>query len=409
MSLYRYLPTPSDRMGITWTLLTVKDAIVLEYGPAGTTHFSVGTLGKLGLDSGQKIFTTHLSEDDVIMGDVTRLEDAILEIDENFHPKVIFVVSSAVVSVIGTDLKGVCHYMQEQVGAQLVPVDTGGFKGDYSIGLKNGWTLLTEKFCGKTEEEKKNCYNILGASPYNYRIKSDLNEIRRLITEGLSMECNLVLGCDSTLEQFECAGDVSVNLVLQEEALPAVEYLKKQFGTPYVYGVPYGYTGTKKWLERVAKEAGKDITESVQKELGTKIREAMPLRMYPSMFMGSKTKPKAVIVGEYDTVCGIAGAMEEIAMPVTVKLCNHSIAGLPENGVVRPMSEKERIDLLKPVQKSLVFGDLQSLFLCGDDCVKVMVSAPFKTGTQRATHLPFMGIRGMDYLLEQVDEYYGTL
>ena len=41
MSLCRYLPTPSDRMAVMWTLLTVKDAVVLEYGPAGTTHYCV--------------------------------------------------------------------------------------------------------------------------------------------------------------------------------------------------------------------------------------------------------------------------------------------------------------------------------------------------------------------------------
>lgn len=41
MSLCRYLPVPSDRMGIIWSLLSVKDSIILEYGPAGTTHFSM--------------------------------------------------------------------------------------------------------------------------------------------------------------------------------------------------------------------------------------------------------------------------------------------------------------------------------------------------------------------------------
>ena len=41
MSLCRYLPVPSDRMGIIWSLLSVKDSIILEYGPAGTTHFSI--------------------------------------------------------------------------------------------------------------------------------------------------------------------------------------------------------------------------------------------------------------------------------------------------------------------------------------------------------------------------------
>ena len=35
MSLVRFLPTPSDRMGIIWSLLAVQGAIVLEYGGGG--------------------------------------------------------------------------------------------------------------------------------------------------------------------------------------------------------------------------------------------------------------------------------------------------------------------------------------------------------------------------------------
>ena len=67
MSLCRYLPVPSDRMGIIWSLLSVKDSIILEYGPAGTTHFSMGFYGTLGVDWQQRLFTTHMNEDDVVM------------------------------------------------------------------------------------------------------------------------------------------------------------------------------------------------------------------------------------------------------------------------------------------------------------------------------------------------------
>lgn len=112
MSLCRFYPTPSDRMAIIWSLMPIEDAIVLEYGPAGTTHFGGGLYSSLGLELGRSLFTTHISEDDVIMGDVSRLENAILEIDEAYHPKVIFVVAAAVIAVIGTDVAGVCHYMQ---------------------------------------------------------------------------------------------------------------------------------------------------------------------------------------------------------------------------------------------------------------------------------------------------------
>ena len=39
--IVRYLPTPSDRMGLLWTLLTIKDGVILELGPSGTTHYSM--------------------------------------------------------------------------------------------------------------------------------------------------------------------------------------------------------------------------------------------------------------------------------------------------------------------------------------------------------------------------------
>ena len=91
MSLCRFYPPASDRMAIIWSLMPIQNAIVLEYGPAGTTHFGGGLYSSLGIRLSQSLFTTHISEDDVIMGDVTRLEKAIVEIDETYEPKVIFV------------------------------------------------------------------------------------------------------------------------------------------------------------------------------------------------------------------------------------------------------------------------------------------------------------------------------
>ena len=99
MSLCRYFPTPSDRMGILWSLLCIEDSVVLEYGPAGTTHYSISLFGGLGVDQQNRLFTTHMSEDDVVMGDVSRLERALVEIDQAYAPRVIFVVASSVSAV----------------------------------------------------------------------------------------------------------------------------------------------------------------------------------------------------------------------------------------------------------------------------------------------------------------------
>ena len=47
--IVRYLPTPSDRMGLLWTLLTIKDGVILELGPSGTTHYSMESISEFGI------------------------------------------------------------------------------------------------------------------------------------------------------------------------------------------------------------------------------------------------------------------------------------------------------------------------------------------------------------------------
>ena len=409
MSLCRYLPTPSDRMGVIWTLLSAKGAVVLEYGPAGTTHFSVSMYGQMGVEPNQSLFTTHLSEDDIIMGDVTRLEEAIREIDKGYHPEVIFVVSSSVTSIIGADIKGVCNYMEQEIDARLIPVDTGGFKGDYSLGMREGYNLLVKSFATEQVEKKETTYNILGASGCDYRMKSDLWELDSLMQEGFSYQVNAVLGIESSVKALKELGAAKINLVLREEALEAAKYLEKTYGTPYVYGGPYGYAGTAKWLKKVAEVIGKPVNQELQMKLRMRQMNTAGYKMYAAMYAHKENRPQAVIVGDVNRIQGFSEIFEEVCIPVTLKLSNHSLAGFDVEDIVKPAKEREKIKLLKEKTHSLVFGDDISLYLCDDSCEKVVTSFPLIRSKQIAEHMPLMGIRGMDYILEAVDRYYGNL
>ncbi len=409
MSLCRYLPTPSDRMGVIWTLLSAKGAVVLEYGPAGTTHFSVSMYGQMGVEPNQSLFTTHLSEDDIIMGDVTRLEEAIREIDEGYRPEVIFVVSSSVTSIIGADIKGVCNYMEREVNARLIPVDTGGFKGDYSLGIREGYNLLTKSFATGKTERKEATYNVLGASGCDYRMRSDLWELRSLMKEGFSYTEHAILGIDSSVAALKELGAAAVNLVLREEALEAAKYLEKTYGTPYVYGAPYGYEGTSRWLKKVSDSIGAPVNPELLAKLRMRKMNIAGYKMYASMYAHKENRPQAVIVGDANRIYGLSEVMEEVCIPVTLKISNHSLAGFEAEDIMKPSKEREKIDLLKEKSYSLVFGDEISLYLCNESCEKMVVSFPLIRSKQIAEHMPLIGIRGMDYLLEAVDRYYSRL
>lgn len=404
MSLVRFLPTPSDRMGIIWSLLAVQGAIVLEYGPAGTTHYSMGLYGGLGLRFQNRMFTTHMSEDDVVMGDVTRLEDAIVELDESYAPKVIFVVASSVTAVIGTDIKGVCRYMQNEVKAKLVAFEQGGFRGDYSIGLAETYKLLVRNLPKKDVAQEAGVYNIIGASAWRYRMASDIWEVKSLLDEALELRCNACLCCDTSVEELEDMGLAQVNIVLGNEGLAAAKYLQEKFGTPYVYAVSYGYNGTLSFLAQVGEAVGREPDSMVLLRLQTKEKSLSRLSLFT--MMGNNKPKKAVVKGDYDLVQGVSAFLEQGSITVLHKMCAHSLKAIaePAADVEAYAEESDWLQVIRGLQDTLILADDVALLQADADNMKVLISAPFMNSAV-ATHMPFMGEKGADFLLEQMQAY----
>ena len=404
MSLVRFLPTPLDRMGIIWSLLAVQGAIVLEYGPAGTTHYSMGLYGGLGLCFQNRMFTTHMSEDDVVMGDVTRLENAIVELDKSYAPKVIFVVASSVTAVIGTDIKGVCRYMQNEVKAKLVAFEQGGFRGDYSIGLAETYKLLVRNLPKKDVAQEAGVYNIIGASAWRYRMASDIWEVKSLLDEALGLSCNACLCCDTSVEELEDMGLAQVNIVLGNEGLAAAKYLQEKFGTPYVYAVPYGYNGTLSFLAQVGEAVGREPDSMVLLRLQTKEKSLSRLSIFT--MMGNNKPKKAVVKGDYDLVQGVSAFLEQGGITVLHKMCAHSLKAIAEPAAALEAyaEESDWLQVIRGLHDTLILADDVTLLQAEADNTKVLISAPFMNSAV-ATHMPFMGEKGADFLLEQMQAY----
>lgn len=404
MSLCRFLPTPSERMSIIWSLLSIKDSLILEYGPAGTTHFSLGFYGKFTLPARERLFTTHMSEDDVVMGDVTRLEEALKELDVAYKPKVIFVVASSISVVIGTDIKGVCRYMQEEVAAKLIPVDRGGLNGDFTVGLREIYKILVRSLVNSATETKAG-FNILGASAGSFRVASDIWEIENLMREVFGLEKKACLCYDTTLEEIGQLGNAKINLVLRQEAQPAAEILFKKFGTPYLITAPYGYQATIAWLEEVGKTLEQEAKITVISRLKQKNERLAQYRMYTRMF--KKLKMQAALIGEYDFIKGVSIFLNSMGIDCKYKICSHTLKGIKDiaEDIIFCNEEKEKIVIFKQISDSLVIGDEVSLGICADSNTKIIASSPVLTETSIATHLPFVGEKGTDFLLEYVEKY----
>ena len=409
MSLTRFLPLPSDRMGILWSLLNIEDSVIVEYGPAGTTHYSMGLFGELGIEQENRLFTTHLREEDVVMGDTSRLEKALVEVDENFHPAVIFVAASSCSAVIGTDLRGVCTMVQPKVKAKLVTFEQGGFRGDYAAGIKETYRLLADQMVKAETEKQKDTFNILGASIGAYRCKADVLEIKRLMEEAFGMKLYTALCLETDLGKIAAMGGASLNLVIRQEALPAAKLLEGKCGTPFVYGAPYGYQGTLDWLEAIGKQIGRQVNPRLADEMKKRAMEVMQYRMYGRMLR--RDKPQAYLYGEYETVKGLGAFLSGMGISPARQISAHSLAPLEntEDGISYLPAEKDRIILLRALHRTLVLADDTSRRLMDTDNTFIRISMPLIDSAQVAVHMPLMGNRGADMIMETVEAYFNTL
>ena len=100
MGLFKNFPIPSERMGELLALLPVEGIAILEFGPAGTTHFSIEGFGSLQTKKRCLLLTTDIDGSDIALGLTKRLEHAIDEVVRKHRPKLLFVSASSILSLI---------------------------------------------------------------------------------------------------------------------------------------------------------------------------------------------------------------------------------------------------------------------------------------------------------------------
>ncbi|MGL6200289.1 MAG: nitrogenase component 1 [Lachnospiraceae bacterium] len=390
MSLIRYQPTPSDRMAALWTMLAVEDAVVLEYGPMGTAKFAARHYSNMGLDD-RRLLSTHLNEDDVVMGDVSRLEQAIKAVDETRQPKVIFIVPSSILTVTGADVAGVCHYMKDEVYAKLIPYTGGGLKGDYSAGLSESYTLLIKALAEPSSNVIPNTYNILGLSAHADWVQADLRELDNLMNNAFSAKRLAVLGQCCSVDTLKAVSQAAVNIVMRAEALPAARWLEETYGTPYVYPAPYGYLSTLSWLDLVGLSLGKSPKQTVIDHVVKKHDAAKNMTLPDSQSVS--------IIGDYDVIVGIAQFFESLNIPLNNLICNHSLNYIeqPDYRIRHYSSEKELLAALESIHNCWVLGNELSVTLCPDDNVKQCLSRYWDRD-----FLPLVGPSGADALITRL-------
>lgn len=397
MQLCKYFPVANDRMGSIWTLCSIKDACIIEFGPAGTTHYEIEGIGSLNAGEGARIYSTHMDQSDVTFGKYDRLENAILEVDENIKPRYIFVMASSISSIIGADIESVCLDLQSQVQAKLIALTTGGLKYQYHIGVEQTLELLVKKIV-KEYPRDVNKYNILGCTIDKFNYLSDVEELKRMMQTLFNKDVQTIFTCDTSVDEIEQASRASLNIVIRREGLKAAKWMEEQYGIPYIYHNLYGLQNTIDFVEAVSEIEGYELNrnhlnqevEAVKKHLFSIKRQ---------FFFYKETKNCAVF-GDYDTVLGFESILKELGLaPDRLEVLYQQEVGAL---LVSGCSELERMKYLKSQELFMLCGDGPSLEMEHQSKIEFQVSNPNLHQVLIYPYTPYIGFRGMLVVIEKV-------
>lgn len=318
MGLYRFKPPMSGRMGTLWTLASIRDAVLIEYGCMGHMLYGRVFLNQAGIAKACKLYSTHIDETDISLGDTGRLNRAIAEIIQKHKPQIVFLLPSAVPTIIGTDLPAICEELQsEYPDVHLLPFDCGSFDVYGYRGVQEALLLLAKILPLDTEKTLRPTFNIIGSCADLFRFHADAEELVRIMEGAFGMRPLCIMTSDTSVKEIEQMGGAHINLVIRREGEPAAKHLEKRFGTPYILERPYGINGTIEWIKKIAEISGLEPNQSfiqVEKEkVENQMSSAIPIfehiiRVHPDEVALS-------VGGHADVVKGIISyATKEISL-----------------------------------------------------------------------------------------------
>ena len=400
--LYKFFPIASDKMGYLWTVSSIKDAYIIEYGPGGTTHYSIEGMFKINGQMAANLYTTHMSQDDVIMGDMSRLRNSICEVDEIHRPKYIFVMGSSLAGVIGSDIKGLAFELRNEINAKLILHASGGFKGDYVSGIEQALSDIATEIVQELDTRDENSYNLIGCTMGDYNFKADTIAIKEVLKESLDLHCNCVFTYDTSIEQLERASKAKLNIVLKEEGLKCAEILKERFGMEYVCVNPIGYKNTFKMISEVGNYFNiSPNTDYIAKRKAESRANLMTIRSY----LRVRPEKSTLISGDYAAVTGYEKFfVDEIGLDVKSVLVNHAknFEGAVSDKYIFKATEQTKVAEIERIEAKFVIGDAVLCYFAENAKVKFQIQNPNIQKKIITAHMPLMCFKGADHIIEEI-------
>ncbi|CAK8719631.1 Nitrogenase molybdenum-iron protein alpha chain [Candidatus Electrothrix laxa] len=238
-----------------------RDIVNLVHGPIGCSFYAwltrrnqtdPGPEGPDGENFMNYCFSTDMQDQDIIFGGEKKLEQAIQEAYDLFHPKSIAVFATCPVGLIGDDIHTISKQMKEKLGdCNVYAFSCEGYKGvSQSAGHHIANNQVFRHIVGENDEPVEGKYkiNLLG----EYNIGGDGFEIDRVFKKCGITNISTFSG-NSTYEQFATAHQADLNAVMCHRSINYVaDMLETKFGIPWIKVNFIGAEATAKSLRKIA-------------------------------------------------------------------------------------------------------------------------------------------------------------
>lgn len=248
--------------GVHRCIFAMKDVVALTHGPPGCNFACKTICGELYLPPYMNTTGPNVlwDESSLIFGNEKNLEEAILEVNQRYKPRGIFVLGTNTSGTIGEDIQGIVSRVR--------------------AGLEIPVLALTESVDFVTlDQEKGECLPLLAvidelmhppSEVYDRTVnlmlcvdwktigpQGNLSEFKRLVEKvGIGVNLIIPVGC-SLGDLIHKAPRAALNVLFTENHEPVTEAMKKKFGTPYVkVWEPFGLRVTREALLAVADSFG---------------------------------------------------------------------------------------------------------------------------------------------------------
>jgi nitrogenase molybdenum-iron protein beta chain len=262
MSTGTFIERPRYQCALGGALVTINSierAVAIVHASSGCAASADGaaTVGSgywgSTVADGRATPSTNVVENEIIFGGEQRLAEQIEATLEIVDADLYAVITGCMTDIIGDDVRSVVSEFRKK-GHPVIFAETGGFKGDSSIGYEFIWESIIAQYVEKGLPKNPRLVNILGLVPtQDVFWRGNLVELKRLLS-AIGLEVNTFLTPFDGLQALKTSSQAALTIVLSDvHGRKAAQLFEEVHGIPFVSEpLPLGPTAATHFLRKIA-------------------------------------------------------------------------------------------------------------------------------------------------------------